>query len=230
LSFSNDDAVDTWGDLSSNNRDATQASSSSRPVFKTNVQGGNPVVRFDGSNDILETSSFSTPTAATCVMALKANDWTSSGQYRGAVCHAYGSSANILTEGISFLYLTNSNEQDWLNGDYLAFGNGYQNGRSPRAIGPMSSGSDFRISSTVLSSNNSRIFINGSTASSRVEALGSIGSVSGSVYIGGAGPTVPSTQRWQGDIGSVVYFPSQLSFAMMRRLEHAASYSFKISC
>lgn len=53
LSLNNDDPVSSWTDLSGHNNHATQATSANRPLFKTNVLNTYPVVRFDGSNDVL---------------------------------------------------------------------------------------------------------------------------------------------------------------------------------
>lgn len=50
-------AVSTWTDSSANVNSATQASGSLQPLYKTNILNGNPVVRFDGSNDTLATGS-----------------------------------------------------------------------------------------------------------------------------------------------------------------------------
>jgi len=48
--------VSSWPDSSVNGNNATQASSGNRPLYKTNILNGKPVVRFDGSNDFLEFS------------------------------------------------------------------------------------------------------------------------------------------------------------------------------
>jgi hypothetical protein len=40
----------------------------------------------------------------------------------------------------------------------------------------------------------------------------------------------PSNFYWNGNLGAVAFLPSQASAALRKRLEHAAAYSFKISC
>lgn len=52
------DAVATWSDLSGNAQHATQATASKRPLYKTNILNGKPVVRCDGVDDVLENSTF----------------------------------------------------------------------------------------------------------------------------------------------------------------------------
>jgi RHS repeat-associated protein len=47
------DPVGTWDDSGPNNKDATQSTASLKPVYKTNLVGGLPAVRFDGSDDRL---------------------------------------------------------------------------------------------------------------------------------------------------------------------------------
>lgn len=59
LSLSDDDPVTSWTDLSDNDYHATQSTGDYQPTFKTNILNGNPVVRFDGTDDYLETTSFS---------------------------------------------------------------------------------------------------------------------------------------------------------------------------
>lgn len=49
--LSDDDPVTTWEDLSATGADFTQATASKKPIYKTAVQNGLPVVRFDGSDD-----------------------------------------------------------------------------------------------------------------------------------------------------------------------------------
>jgi Big-like domain-containing protein len=47
------DPVTTWEDESGNERDAAQGTAANQPTYRTNVQNGKPVVRFDGVNDCL---------------------------------------------------------------------------------------------------------------------------------------------------------------------------------
>lgn len=43
-----------WQDQSVNNRDATQGTAGERPLFKTNIFGAMPSIRFDGTDDNLD--------------------------------------------------------------------------------------------------------------------------------------------------------------------------------
>lgn len=51
--LSDGNAVTTWSDSSGQGNDATQAVAGSKPLYKTNIINGNPVVRFDGTDDSL---------------------------------------------------------------------------------------------------------------------------------------------------------------------------------
>ncbi len=52
------DPVGAWDDNSGQGNNALQASSTQRPLYKTGIQNSKPVLRFDGSNDRLQTSAF----------------------------------------------------------------------------------------------------------------------------------------------------------------------------
>jgi hypothetical protein len=55
--LTNNDPVTTWEDAGPHHKDATQANSSFRPVYKTNIVDGKPVIRFDGIDDRLVSPS-----------------------------------------------------------------------------------------------------------------------------------------------------------------------------
>lgn len=55
--FNDDDAVATWTDRSGNGRNATQATGTKRPLYKTNIISGKPVLRFDNTDDCLTTAA-----------------------------------------------------------------------------------------------------------------------------------------------------------------------------
>ena len=53
------DPVSTWADSSGNGLDAIQGTAAYRPLYKTNILNGYPVVRFDGSDDYLDLGDIS---------------------------------------------------------------------------------------------------------------------------------------------------------------------------
>lgn len=52
--LNDEDGVETWNDHSGNNNALTQSNSDLKPIFKTNILNGLPVLRFDGIDDYLE--------------------------------------------------------------------------------------------------------------------------------------------------------------------------------
>ena len=66
------DAVTTWSDSFSTAHDVTQPTSTKRPVYKTSIVNGKPVLRFDGTDDLLRSASaftFSGTTASIFVVS-----------------------------------------------------------------------------------------------------------------------------------------------------------------
>lgn len=47
------DPVSSWSDLSGQGNHATQSTTAAKPLYKTNIANGRPVVRFDGVDDFL---------------------------------------------------------------------------------------------------------------------------------------------------------------------------------
>jgi len=199
-----DGAVARWEDKSGNNRHATQATSANRPVRKTTIQNGYDILRFDGSNDYIQTAGFSKPGALTCFVVLKANSWNGS-TYRAFLNHGYVISAP--SSGMAAA-IAGSDLREWLQNDYLFLGNGADAGVAPRAIGPASAGTDYRVLAFNLSSTVSRGYVNGNTATSRVETTAAVNTASGQFGVGGS---TASTEFWPGDIAEILYYDTVLS-------------------
>ena len=64
-----DGGVARWEDKSGNSRHATQSTSGARPARKTGVQNGLDVLRFDGTNDALDSTDFFDLTAGQAMTA-----------------------------------------------------------------------------------------------------------------------------------------------------------------
>lgn len=63
------DSIALWPDASGNGNDATQSTEINRPIYKTSIKNGKPVVRFDGSNDFMLAPSLGLGSASLFVVA-----------------------------------------------------------------------------------------------------------------------------------------------------------------
>ena len=75
LALSDGAAVASWPDSSGNGNDAAQSVAGERPLFKTNIINGKPVLRFDGVDDFLNANMLGavTTTASIFIVQLKRN-------------------------------------------------------------------------------------------------------------------------------------------------------------
>lgn len=53
LVLSDNDPVSSWADQSGNGNNVAQGTGGFQPLYKTNIQNGLPIVRFDGTDDVL---------------------------------------------------------------------------------------------------------------------------------------------------------------------------------
>jgi len=71
LTGGNGAAISTWADISGNARDATQGTGSNQPTVVDPGLNGHPVALFDGSNDNLQYTNLTAPTALTYFAVMK---------------------------------------------------------------------------------------------------------------------------------------------------------------
>lgn len=79
--LSDGDAVTTWSDSSGQGNNAGQGTASKKPTYKTAIKNGLAIVRFDGTDDFLRTSSGVTLSQPNTIFAVvytndKAGDYT----------------------------------------------------------------------------------------------------------------------------------------------------------
>jgi hypothetical protein len=107
-------AVSQWSDKSGNSNHATQSNSSHRPVLNNSVLNTLPVIRFDGSDDVMTLSG--NHTFQTFFLALNARDGNNFGGWRWAMgghtsdSNKESHSKNIRTHTTRKVLNTSSNE------------------------------------------------------------------------------------------------------------------------
>lgn len=219
VSGTNNTGLGTWTDRSGN-ANATQATGANQALYIASGQGGNPVIRFDGSNDYFNFTRLDTYSGLT---ALGCNKQTGDGVLIGSNDqNRGGGSANVQMLrwiatgsglGNNLVLWYNSADTTWdlsANGaDFTTFG---------------------ITSCSVFGGSKMKTFRNGVTmGDSTRNTLTNLSnfSVIGGVYFLSAGLAAPVN----GDVGQVLIFTANLSSSPLRkRLEHAAAYSFKFSC
>jgi hypothetical protein len=216
--LSDGNSVSQWDDASRNGWNVTQSTAALRPIYKTAIQGGNPVVRFDGANaanagDRLISSSVSVSQTfyALCLFQVSSSDTN------GAVIF------DSVTQATSCTFYTGTATDIPNNFGLFA-------GTSPaKAIA--SRNNNWNVASVQFSGSTSFGIFNGGAKTTVSATIGS-NALSG-ISIGNLrGSTQAFVQDYSlnGDIATIVIVASSVPDALRKRLEHAAAYSFKISC
>ena len=220
---SDDTEVSPWPDRSGNGHDVSQATPANRPKFQTAEQGGNGVVRFDGSNDVLTRSEIgiSSPVAATIILYAK---------------RASGSTGDFLTiiEGPEYtrcvLNTTGSFLQNGIN--FI----GYPDNGTTTVIPSQSvstSTDTYKVytitynGSSANNKDNYSAFFDGTVQTILQNGAGSGLARGSTVGIGARGTAAGFTGC---DIGFVGVFGVDMAAPLRKRCEHANAFAFKHSC
>ncbi len=198
------DPVSTWSDRSGQANNATQVLTA-RPAFKTAIQGGNPVVRFDGSNDTLLLTSGITSIATRTILIVSKK---TSGQKMVGLC-----GATTVNGPHSCYDFTNANL-------YVGDGAGYWNTTGGGNLTSFSITSD-----AVNASASPLLFVNGVA-----KTLGSKTTATSGTTLGCVGARPAAADFSAGDIGAITLLPAYLSNPLRRRLEQNMSRAWKIPC
>ena len=177
LGLSDGESVSTWPDESGEGNDL----SGSGPTYQESVQNGNPVVRFDGTDDILNNSSplISQPyTTIVAIQAVTASDR-----------HTIISTVDDGDQRAGFRYFFDTN-------DFQIFAGSSASGGSPTT--------DFIIATAIFDGAASEVRINGSTAFTGNPGSHPFGGFQlGEFYTGG--------DNLDGDIGEVGFYDANLA-------------------
>lgn len=196
-------AVSSWSDQSGNGYTATQGTAANQPTYRVDVFGGQPSVRFDGSDDFLGHGADNT--AQCMIFAVAQTRSAQSGAYRG-VC-AFGPTNQ---HGTMLLSIVDSGNWGTFTGSNAA-----------------SSTSVATLTPTIFQMVDNEDS-GGSFYLNEVAAGTWLGNTQGQNprHIGGV---VGFTQSAHVDIGAIWLTPSA-SAAYRKRIARGLAYSFKIAC
>ena len=182
--------VTQWDDLSGNGNNAAQATSSYRPSVQTAQVNGQPVLRFDASDDhlIVPDALNLKPTAVTAFVVAKRTGGNSQGVY-------FAKTATSFNDGYGMMRLVSGNNA----GFYI------NNASGTNASQPQSSGT-FAILSGRYNGQQIRFAMNGGTATV-TSATSAINNTTAALTIGGRGSSNPLG----GDIAELLVFGRALT-------------------
>lgn len=224
---SDNTAVSTWADRSGNGWDATQATGANRPTFRVNQFGEAGGVRFDGSNDSL---------GSTGAVGLLNNvsGGTLLGVWRGTAGNAsaivlFFSRNSSNAQARAQIQTTNpSGTTHYAAGGRRLDADGFQNITSSAAY----SNNRALIHTGVFDYANSDLFLflDGAQEASNTnfQTAGNTSATNSNLVEVGA--STANSFYTTGEIGLTAAFPSALTAAQRKRVEHSAARSFKLSC
>lgn len=213
--LSDGNAVSQWDDASRSGWNVTQATGALQPLYKTAIQGGQPVVRFDGSNatnagDRLISSSVSVSQPYSYVIVLQVSSSDTNG---ATIFDSYNSTQSIVYRGTT----SDSANKFVMNSGDIRHEFADSNTNWNVAAGGFDGGPRFGAL------NGTKTTTATNTTSNGLSGL-SVGNIRGN-------PTpVIANYSLNGDIGLIAIISSAVADPLRKRLEHAAAYSFKIAC
>lgn len=220
------DRVGSWTDSSRSSNTPTQSTVEDRPIYKTAIQGGQPVVRFDGYDALYKQANLSTVNELTIQVLVKFNNTTS----RYAAFDAKTASTSFShfvieqntynTAGQRFAFYTSSAAYDSATATNSNF-NLISAAANTTANNNIINNTTYKVNGAV----SALTFTGGSTTYQDLTALN--GFMIGAFNNDG---TPAYGLNLGGDLCYVTAFPAQLSNPLLKRLEHAAALSFKIAC
>lgn len=216
-------AVSTWDDRTSTNNDGTQATSASRPTYETNELNGNPVVRFDGTNDFLSfpTSNFSYTGGATVIAVVKP---TSQSNGFGSVIAEYtGAGSSIGCQPSVFPNNAIEPSTDVYGPGGMRYNSTLTNSAWHIMLWSWSNWSTHKTNgNTIVAANG--IERSGTAYGNNPSSFTSTGK-----SIGRFNNVDSGTNNLQSDIALVAAMP-ECSAGLRKRITHHSAYSFKLAC
>jgi hypothetical protein len=215
-------ALTTWSDESGQGNDFTQATADKKPLYKAGIIGGQPVVRFDGSNDLLVCSSnFSTAQV-------------------GTVAFVYRLTAAVANYETLLSTTLDSGSTKWV------IVRAYRHSSTPNACLSVFNGADSRLlgSTTIAAATNYALIIktDGSTTSMRLNGandpiVANYGANTGAwwgdvanrtLFALGAYKNDGESQFLKGDLAEVIVYDAALSAGDIAALEAYLSEKYSL--
>lgn len=215
INESDNTQIQTWSDRSGNARDLSQSTQANRPTFRTAVQGGAGVMRFDGSNDNMSTPSYAVGSTTSGLLVYQSS---TSGRM------ILERSDNFNNNSWTYVVFVESSTQ--LQWSLRIPINGYA------AANFTTRSTNFNITQFNYggSSESFTLFQNGSQLTRTLLfglTNGSGTSASLATFVGSRNG---SSFYYNGDIGMLYTINEDIGDPMRKRMNHHAAYSFKIAC
>ena len=211
LQLNNNDAVSTFTSRTGNNS-PTQANASFKATFKTGIQGGQPSVRFVGgtaTQDYYELSSFILAQPFFATITYKATTATSSPYFFDATSNSNRVSFGTDPTGID-------------PGELVIYGGG-----ANVVTENFDSRGTWWVASGLWNGTSSVLYRAGNQVASGSTGANSFATMRlGQTW----NTTAPQVSAFDGDMASVTIYKNGTNQSIRKRLEHAAAYSFKLTC
>lgn len=213
---SDNTAVSAWPDRSANNHTVSQSTAASQPTFRTNQLNGNPVVRFDGSADFLNGGDILDvlDRGVTMICVAKISSGASAALCGKSRAASASGRFSLAKDSGTFLSIFSDSEA--------------------RNATVSDSSTTFRINTMAVNrANTNTLFFDGAQKAQNANLIGTTSYNTADQFFIGAyqssSGTTPAQLFLNGDISQVVVIFT-FNTPLRRRMEHAAAYSFKISC
>jgi hypothetical protein len=200
LGLSDGTAVSSWTDISGNGFNAAQATGGQQPVFKTAIRNGKPIVRFDGTDDVLGLSGsalgiFNNIGGGTVFVVCSDTNNAAGAAGHYSVVFSSGTTGNrivLLTkETVSQI----SSKGKRLDADANIF-----------STATYSAGFHVLTANADWSGNSNQLFVDGVGATATAYSGGGNTSATNSVFAGVGANTAVGANAFPGDIAEVLVF------------------------
>jgi hypothetical protein len=219
--------VQTWNDLSGNSRDATQSTSTQRPTYKTAIQGGNGILRFDAVDGFLASDLMNAPYVTGTSYSLYCVYKRS-----GSPSNAFNNFAAVVSTGIAGN--SSANARRFYLGYDDSSGAIFENASNGSGASMTHARNDaWNIHSVTapIGSGTGRYLLNeGNEQTASMSTLGGVTSGTLRLTVASTSWDNASIAAARADIGLVVVYEEAHAAPLRRRLTHHAAFAFKISC